>query len=145
MVKYFIDSNVFFYAKIMDRKYGKKSASVVHALAGAKIEGVISSLILLELAIALRKYGMADELESVLTSLPALRLDIQSVDSLDVKKAVELFNSYRISPYDCAHVAVMLREGIRNIISADDDFDRVKEVVRIDPLYEPDELWGFSD
>ncbi len=134
MPKYFIDTNIFFYAKIMDRKYGRSCAKILQALSEGKIDGIISSLILLEVANALSKYGLVREVKPVLTSIPALPVVIQSIDSLDVKKAVEIFHSYRVSPYDCTHAAVMLREGISNIISADYDFDRMKEVVRTDPL-----------
>ncbi len=118
----------------MDRKYGRSCARLLQAVAEGKIQIAISGLVLLEVANALRKYGLEDEVKPVLVSIPALPMQIHSIDSLDVKEAVRLFDSYRISPYDCAHAAIMIREGIRNIISADGEFDKVREVIRTDPL-----------
>jgi predicted nucleic acid-binding protein len=39
----------------------------------------------------------------------------------------------KISPYDCAHAAIMKRNGLSTIVSADKEFDRVNWLKRIDP------------
>ena len=56
----YIDSNIFFYAKIMDKKYGEACASIIEKI-GKGIKASISSLVILEAANALKKYGMEKE------------------------------------------------------------------------------------
>ena len=56
----FIDSNVFFYAKIMDREYGEKCARVLRGIEAREIDAAASALIIVELANALRKFGLSD-------------------------------------------------------------------------------------
>jgi predicted nucleic acid-binding protein len=55
------------------------------------------------------------------------------ITSSDVRNAIETCQRLNISPYDCAHVAVMQHARIRKIISADKDFDRVPDIIRRDP------------
>jgi len=46
----YMDSNVFFYAKIMDRKYGKACAKILEDVANGKIKACISPLVAIEVA-----------------------------------------------------------------------------------------------
>ena len=58
--EFYIDSNIFFYSIIMDRKYGESCAKVVKMIHTKDIRAVISSIIILEVANALRKYEIPD-------------------------------------------------------------------------------------
>ncbi|RLE61644.1 MAG: type II toxin-antitoxin system VapC family toxin [Thermoprotei archaeon] len=116
----------------MDRKYGESCAKVVKMIHAKDIRAVISSIIILEVANALRKYGIPDIYRRIkgILSLPLRVVDVTINDTL---RAIELSEIYRISPYDALHVVVMNREGLRNIVSADRDFDRIDLVTRVDP------------
>lgn len=60
---------------------------------------------------------------------------ILPVEDADVQRARELAEEYTfLSPRDLIHLAVMLRNGIYEILTADQEFDRVQEVRRIDPI-----------
>lgn len=133
MAAYFIDSNVFFYSKIMDREYGVSCAKILDKIAKSKLEASTSVLIIIELANALRKYGLSNEVKDVVDAVFSLNISVYEVDTLDVRNAVAIFNEFKISPYDCTHAAVMKRIGVTNIISADKDFDRVPWIKRLDP------------
>jgi len=130
---YFIDSNVFFYAKILDHEYGATCAKILDRIAKGKIEVATSTLVVIELANALRKYGLSDEVKDVVDAVFSLDIRIFDVDSLGVRNAVSIFDEFRISPYDCVHVAVMKEAGIINVISADKDFDKIDWIKRSDP------------
>ena len=68
----------------------------------------------------------------VMTIVPT----ILSITPEDAEKTIELFEVYsdkHISARDCIHAAVMINRGIEEIISADVDFDVIKEIRRTDP------------
>ncbi|MEA3459526.1 MAG: type II toxin-antitoxin system VapC family toxin [Chloroflexota bacterium] len=59
---------------------------------------------------------------------------ILPVTSVDITMARELGNRYpHIEPRDWLHLAVMLNNGIAEIISADRHFDDIEGVTRLDP------------
>ena len=72
-------------------------------------------------------------MKKVVDAVFSLDIPILQVDSTDVREGVDIFDKYRISPYDCVHVAVMKREGIKEIVSADREFDKVEDIKRLDP------------
>lgn len=133
MAAYFIDSNVFFYAKIADREYGGACAKILEKVARGELKAVTSALVIIELVNALRKYGLGDEVKRVADAIFSLNISVHEVDPLDVRNAASIFDESRISPYDCAHAAVMKKVGIINIISADKDFDKIHWIKRLDP------------
>lgn len=119
--KYFIDSNVFFYAKIGDKKYGECSKKVIRKIYENKIESYIDSVILLEVANALSKFFqdkniIREELLAIM-SLPLTVIEITKDDIVESSKIREL------KPYDALHLYIANRVGAR-IISADSDFDK---------------------
>jgi len=130
---YFIDSNVFFYAKILDREYGVACAEILDRISKGKLEAATSTLVIIELANALRKYGLSDEVKDVVDAVFSLDIHVFDVDSLGVRNAVGIFDEFRIGPYDCVHLAIMKDAGIADVISADRDFDKVNWIKRLDP------------
>ncbi|MGB9714777.1 MAG: type II toxin-antitoxin system VapC family toxin [Candidatus Bathyarchaeales archaeon] len=133
MATYFIDSNVFFYAKILDRQYGSACADILGKIEEGELEAATSTLVIVELANALRKYGLEDEVKDVIDAIFSLDISVFEVDLLDVRIAARVYDEFRISPYDCVHVAVMKKADIANIISADKDFDKITWIKRFDP------------
>jgi hypothetical protein len=138
LVTYFIDSNVFFYAKILDREYGEACAKIISRIAEGRISAVTSALAIIELANALSKYGLNKEARDVVDAAFSLDIPIYEIDTSDVRSAMIIFDEFKISPYDCVHAAIMKRVGTINIISADKDFDKIKWIKRLNPKdYEP--------
>lgn len=130
---YFIDSNIFFYAKILDREYGDSCAKILNKIGKGEIKAATSTLAIIELANALRKYGLSREVKIVIDAIFSLDIQVFEVDPMDVRTASRIFDEFRISPYDCAHVAVMKKASIDEIISADKDFDKITWIRRLDP------------
>jgi len=94
---------------------------------------VTSTLVVVELANALRKYGLGDEVKDVVDAVFSLDIRVFEVDSIDVRTAAGIFDEFRVSPYDCVHAAVMKKAGVIDIISADKDFDKIEWIKRRDP------------
>ena len=79
-----------------------------------------------------KKYGV--RLEDTLDFLDNVVLPNSVVLPLTIneyRRAREVMLRYSLNPSDALHVAVMLNNSIRRILSEDTDFDRVKEVERV--------------
>ncbi len=79
-----------------------------------------------------KKYGV--RLEDTLDFLDNIVLPnsvVLPVTINEYRRAREVMLKYSVSPSDALHVAVMLNNSIRRILSEDRDFDRVKEVERV--------------
>jgi len=124
---FFIDSNIFVYAKINDKKYGKCSQDLIKMIYERKISAIIDSIILLEVANALRKLGIKD-IEDEILAILSLPIKVVDIRKEDIIEAVE---NLSLSPYDSLHYVISKRLDAK-IISADKDFDIVG---RIDPCY----------
>ena len=63
-----------------------------------------------------------------------MRQRVEPVYASDVEQAASLVEQYpRLSARDLLHLAVMLRVGVNRIISADQGFDGVTQLERLDP------------
>ena len=133
MARFYIDSNVFFYAKIMDRAYGKSCSGVLKGVVSGRLKASVSSLVPLEVANALAKYGLGVEVPAEIHAIFSMGLEIYPIEGADVRETAEVQNETGVSPYDCAHAVVMRKFGLREIISADMDFDKFHWLKRIDP------------
>lgn len=133
MVKVYLDSNVFFYAKIMDKVFGKPCSTVLRRVVSNELEASTSVLVPIEVANALRKYGLAKDVADEVRAIFSLGIEIYSIDGADGREAAEIYSEINISPYDCLHAAIMRKNGLKEIISADKDFDRLSWLKRFDP------------
>jgi predicted nucleic acid-binding protein len=82
---------------------------------------------------ALRRYAEAVAIAQDLLSVVDL---VYPVTLRDIQRALELFSAYSaqgVQARDTIHAAVMQNNGIRAIISADQHFDLIEEIERIDP------------
>jgi predicted nucleic acid-binding protein len=133
MARVYLDSNVFFYAKIMDRAFGKSCSNVLRKVASGAVDASTSALVAVEVANALRKYGLAKEVTAEVRAIFSLGMEVFHLDATDVREAAEIFAEANIGPYDCAHAAIMRRNGVKEIISADKEFDKINWLKRLDP------------
>lgn len=63
-----------------------------------------------------------------------LKIDnIHYLNEEDYKKSIELFKFYNqsINFSDCTILSTMLKNNIKNIVSFDSDFDKIKNIQRI--------------
>lgn len=108
---------------------------VIEALVDGRVDGVTDSEVLQEILyrywhIGQRAAGF--HVFDAFTRLMAGR--VFAVDEQDVRQARALAERHdRLSPRDLIHLAIMLRHGIEEILTADADFDAVPDVRRLDP------------
>lgn len=131
----FLDTNIPMYAAGASGPYKKPCVEILAAVAEGRLDAVTDVEVFQEI---LYRYHALKR--------PAAGLDIsiffrQCVPNAlpilwdDIELTLKLLHQYAgLKPRDAIHAAVMLNHGITRICSADADFDRIKEIERVDPL-----------
>lgn len=132
MKKRYLDSSVFIYPLLYSDKKSKDFERVLYDLAKGKFYGFTSTLTWDEVFYVLKKKRGRDlaleECEKFL-KFPNLRFLDAGISV--VSEAQNLVSKYSVGPRDSIHVATSLKQEIKEIVSPDKDFDKFKEVKRI--------------
>ena len=142
----YLDTNVIIYSIENHPKYGRACTKILSDIENETLQVSSSMLVLIETINVVQKLNkilksegkkqlkIRDNIDAIL-SLPITWLDINFPV---IRRASEY--DYKISGVDYIHIASMEINGIKKIISADDELDKVDLVKRIDPLkYQPEE------
>ena len=135
----YLDTNVIGYAIESHPKYGNACKKILQDVQDGTLKVAASLLVLCEILGVLRKINK--ELDKLGKTHLDVRASIDAILSIPivwienepfiVKRAAEY--TFSIPGADHIHLASMEVNGIREIISADGDFDKT-DVRRIDPL-----------
>jgi len=131
-----LDVNVPMYAAGQAHPYKEACVWIMTEVAKGRLDAAIDTETIQEVLYrygALRKWDLA---VSVATELLIVVPTVHPVLLADARLAVDLFRQTapRVVPArDLIHVAVMRNNGINEIISADEHFDRVDGITRLDP------------
>ena len=134
MTTYFIDTNIFMYAAGSAHRLKGPCQKVIQQMAEGIFRGVTNTEVLQEilyryLSLQRKKEAfecLANVLELVEVCWPV------SVEEVNATKGlIEKYPSLQIR--DAIHVSSMTSHSLQEMISADKDFDVVREIKRIDP------------
>lgn len=125
----FLDSNVFVFSSIDKGHMGEQAARVIrHVEEGAT--SFTSTLVIDEVVWILRKllkdYGKALELSKHLLRIS--NLEILPVTLKELTIAFGFMEKYRLKPHDALHVACMVSNNIRVMVTANPDFKDLREI-----------------
>lgn len=136
----YLDTNVIIYAIESHPKYGEKCKDILKAVENAELEICASTLILVEVINVLCKLNMI--LEAAHKEKLNIRKNIDAVLSLPIKwieldfaiirRASEY--QFKVSGIDYVHVASMELNLVNEIISADEELNKIDFIKKIDPL-----------
>ena len=130
----FIDTNVFLYAAGGPHPQKEACARVLRKIAGGTMEATVNSEVLQEILYVLVRRRRREEAASLARHVAALFPDLLPVTRDDLLEACVMIRRYPGIPVrDAVHAATMIHNGLREIISADPDFDMIKGIRRIDP------------
>lgn len=136
MTTAYVDSNVFLYAIGTEHRYCEPCRNVVRLLGERRLQGEISVPVLQEVVHHRRRRGDSDpagrarEVAALCDAVHDLTLD-------DFHRAMTLLeNRPGLPTLDAIHAGVALRRGIGVVLSADQDFDPIPGLRRVDPLDE---------
>lgn len=135
----YVDTNVFIYAIENHPKYGRACKKILLDIESEKIKVSASILVLVEIINVLTKINrilkeqkkkpldIKKNIDAVL-SLPITWFDLTF---LIIKRASEY--TYNVIGVDYIHIATMEINSVAEIVSADDELDKIKFITRIDP------------
>ena len=133
MAQAFLDANVFLYAAGRDHPLRSPARTVLERIRTGVLKATTSTEVVQELVYVVGRAGRRGEAVRLGRSVLALFPDLLPVTAEVMPLALDLVErDPRTSPRDAVHVATMLDHGIRTIVSADQDFDRIEGIERID-------------
>jgi hypothetical protein len=131
---YFIDTCVPIYAAGKAHEYKEPCSRIILAIAQGEIEVVTDTEVIQEIAYRAHAIGQLKEGLRLAEEFLTLMATVLPVTREDMSRALKMQHHYAsLPPRDAIHIAVMLRAGLRQIITADRHFDQVREIERIDP------------
>ena len=132
----FIDANIPIYAAGRNHPYREPCAQVLRMVALNPDSFITNAEVLQKLLhryLASGRWTLGREVVSSFAEL--MQGLIEPVYAKDILLAANLADtSPQVSARDLVHAAVMRRLQVRRIISADQDFDRVDGIERLDPI-----------
>ena len=135
--EYFLDTSIIVYAAGKPSEYKESCLKVLQNIKNREILTAIDTEVFQEILYRYHRLGLHAEAVRLAWYVLKLKPRILAVSQKDVESSIQLYNKYSprgIPPRDTIHVATMLNNGIRKIITTDKHFgDIVTEVERIDP------------
>ena len=126
----YLDANFFIIANFDAGPKGKKARTILGQILSGK-EAVTSALAMDEVMWVLHKQRK-EELRDVIEEIYSLpNVSVKAVSPDIPLSALNFMEENRLKPRDAFHAAVMKELGIKEIVSDDPDFDKVKEIKRI--------------
>jgi len=134
----YLDSNVFLYASLYDASSNAKARAalrLIDEVADGKVRATSSILAWDEVVwVTWKLLGRerAFKVGSVVIRLKDVRF--VDVSRKTILKAEEICQKYELRPRDAIHAATAILEGEREVITEDDEFDKVREIRRVSLL-----------
>ena len=132
---FFVDANVVIYSGVRDSPYREPCLEIMAAITRGDVEGRTSTAVLEEVW-HLELSGRVREIDGLAARAYAILGPLLPVSDESFRRALGL-DAPALGASDRVHVATCLTHGIDLVISADQGFDSVPEVRRIDPLDGP--------
>jgi len=132
--RHFIDANIPMYAVGAEHPLKAPCVAILEQIANGARAGVTDVEVLQEILYRYTALGQRDRSVAVAERFLAVVPDVLPIGKEEIIQAMKLHTQLdRLPPRDSLHLAVMMRNGIRLIISADRHFDGIPEIVRLDP------------
>lgn len=130
----FIDANVFMYAGGADVRWREICDAVLESLQQSRVRVVTNAEVLQEILHRYFAQHRPGEARTVHRAARELCDEIFPVTEQHTTRALALLLEYDgLSARDAIHIATMEERAVRTIVSADQGFDAVPSVERIDP------------
>ena len=134
MTTYFIDTNIFMYAAGAAHRFKEPCQKIIQLMAEGGLKGATNTETLQEILyryLSIRKKREAFECMNQVLELVDACWPVTVEEVRGAEKLIE--NNPSLQIRDAIHISSMLFHDIKEIISADKDFDVVREIKRIDP------------
>jgi len=132
-VTFLVDANVVIYAAVPS-EYRDPCLEVLDAVASGRADGRLSTAVLEEIW-HVERSGRAGMLDGLAEHAYTVFSPLLPVTDHAIRAAFD-FGASALGTNDRVHVGTCAFHGIESILTADSDYDGVREVRRIDPLDE---------
>ena len=134
---YFLDVNIVIYAAGKPSEFKETCIKVLHNIRAGKLSVAIDTEIVQEILYRYHRIGLHEEGIKLAWYLLRLKPKVLSISQRELESSIQLYHKYAtkgIPPRDTVHLATMLNNEIRKIITVDKHFGEViTEVERVDP------------
>ena len=133
--KFFIDTNILMHAAGRNHKYKKPCTQVLYYINNIDYSFYINTETIQEILYRYTKINLKSFGIKLATNVLNLFDNILLLTVEDIYQSINLLEKYNfLISRDALIIANMVNHDIKNIISADKVFDKVDEVLRIDPI-----------
>ena len=136
-MKVFIDTNIPMYAAGKDHPFKKKCLGILESIAKEDIEAFTDTEVFQEI---LYRYFYINQRETgfkvfdlFATIMDDAILPIRHSDIMQARLLAEKEETFKLSPRDLIHFAVMLNNGIKHIVTTDRGFKSIPGIEVITP------------
>jgi predicted nucleic acid-binding protein len=134
MPTYFIDTNIFIYAKGKDHPLKPVCVAMIRRIGENEITAIVNTEVMQEILYRyqyIKKFSLGISLVKEAIQICSL---ILPVTAADLSLALEILEAHpQIQTRDAFHAATMINNGIKEILSTDPHFDLIPEIKRIVP------------
>lgn len=133
-MKYYLDTNIFLYSANPNDLHHKSCKRVLELIAKGELETLTSTLTFEEIIFYAQKSNNVQGGLKICKWMMLSRTTKADLSSQTIEEFFGLVDKYpKIRSADLIHAATCVSNGVRVIISVDRDFDKIKEIRRIDP------------
>ncbi|MCD4846439.1 MAG: type II toxin-antitoxin system VapC family toxin [Methanosarcinales archaeon] len=136
MSEYFLDTNIFMYAAGKPHEFKEPCISILSKVQSGELNAAIDTEVFQEILYRYHHINLSDKGVDLAWSMMDIGFDVLPVTKKVVEVSLYFYQQYQnkgISPRDIIHVATMMQNDIKKIVSVDRHFDIIEEVQRIDP------------
>jgi predicted nucleic acid-binding protein len=129
-LKAFIDTNIFIYAMELHPAYSETAAKILGTVDSGELEGVTSSLVVLEICWYLESRKRLREMQEAINLITGSKILIEEPNLQDIKCAVKDKTEHTgIDLNDLINYNVMKRQGLETIYTNDSHFQRLPGLI----------------
>jgi len=126
----YIDSNIFIFAAMDKDRLGKDCRKIIGLINNGKLSCAASFLVIDEVLWVLKKNVGKDDAIKIAKAMLSMPIRWIDVDRSVMLKMMDIYQRTTLDPRDTIHVSSMKEMGLSEIISEDDDFDKVEGIIR---------------
>ena len=133
----FLDTSIPIYAAGTSGPYKATCVALLDRIERGELKAVIDAEVVQEILYRFFRLNLSKEGEQLGRQLLRLGVGVMPITRSDIGRAIDLqerYSTQRIPPRDTLHVAVMLNNNLRKILTADKHFEKIEEVDRVDPV-----------
>ena len=122
----FIDTNIFIYAMELHPIYGETAGKILGMVDSGELDGVTSSLVLLEICWYLESRKRLGEMQEAIDLISGSKIRVEELKLQDIKGAVEDKTDYTsVDLNDLINYNVIKRQELEIIYTNDSHFQRL--------------------